>query len=614
MKHRQFDRLVLEEILKSNKNCELLLDRDSYALPTIQRHSSWTSGDVKCLFDEIKSLFVCNSQRVKNGESPWKRNIGDFVIDNRALVAGTERKAYIVDGQQRSINFTVCLCAIRDLISEKYVGNLVLFDISIELDNYLVRKEARKRFPKIELKTTLNNSIDLFKIVVDKDTNYINGNIDKDLHNVLYVYNEWKKRLKLLNEDELEGFYVLGLKYMTMSVHYIEEDHEINEEFIKRNSSLGRKMTTTQKCNARVASYVDEMEFATPAEKGKATKCITKLVSNEFSPAYLTLYNAGYTANNVKGEPRFSTAESKIIEYLNVQIDNARACDSVRTFGKIDNTVGLKLLDTLSKSAENVYNILTRNTGTDFDQIAPMYLFKNGDDLINVTAIELFGLGKRYKLKLRTNIEIFDIIFGIALKSKLYRDSFLGTQEKTAIPKIFNGTKISEYKGHLCCTSTIHSFIEKQFEKIYDIEKYTDDVKESFINRLANADLDSSGMRGLFCCILSRIIYEESGETEIIDWIDSTKDITLEHIIAKSTNPSNCIGSLGNLTFIERKLNSSAGAKSTKDKKDIYSQSNISMTRELDSKYPLDKFDETTIKQRSRDLAEKIYNYIHSIY
>ena len=77
------------------------------------------------------------------------------------------------------------------------------------------------------------------------------------------------------------------------------------------------------------------------------------------------------------------------------------------------------------------------------------------------------------------------------------------------------------------------------WKAVCDIEKYTDDVKESFIDRLANADLDSSGMRGLFCCILSRIIYEESGGTEIIDWIDSTKDITLEHIIAKSTNSNN---------------------------------------------------------------------------
>lgn len=606
MRHKVEDSKILDEIFKSDKNSELKSIRDNFALPAIQRHASWTSREIKFLFDEIKSLYCCNVQRLSNGENRWRRNIGDLVVDNRSLIQKTGHSVFLIDGQQRSTNVSVLLAVIRDIIEERFSGNAELMDIKTEIEsNYLTRREGGSLFPKITLKDTLNNSYDLHKVIVERDFTYIKGNIDKDIHNVLYIYNEWRKKIKQLNEDELKDFYHSGLKFLTMSVHYIEEDHEINEEFLKRNSNLGKGMSGTQKCNALVASFVDEMNFSTPNEKGQVTKNISKLVSNESVPFEYTMYNAKYTKNS-SGRSILDTSEQKYYNRLNDKIEYARC------MGDLDDQ--MKLISQLSKAASNVYGILTRTTGTEFDNLASMYSCKNDDALLVIPAIELFGIGGRHTkgLSLTAQVEMFDLVFGLNLRSKIYRGTYLGTQEKTAIPKIFDENIWADKAGHLKFNRSIDptsNILSRLFPKV--ITGF--DTKASFIQELCYTRL-TPGLRNVYCCILSRINYEMSGRTEIVDWMDASKNITLEHVIAQSVGPDDVVNRLGNLVFLERDLNSGAGTKNPVDKVSIYSKSSITMTKKLNDLYPLDQFDVNMIDKRSEYFAGLIYDFINNIY
>jgi hypothetical protein len=76
-----------------------------------------------------------------------------------------------------------------------------------------------------------------------------------------------------------------------------------------------------------------------------------------------------------------------------------------------------------------------------------------------------------------------------------------------------------------------------------------------------------------------------SEKKEIVDWINN-ESITVEHIISQEDNgtslPDNLLQTLGNFTFLESTINSSAG-KLPYDRKlqDHYTKSSIYMTKNL---------------------------------
>ena len=156
------------------------------------------------------------------------------------------------------------------------------------------------------------------------------------------------------------------------------------------------------------------------------------------------------------------------------------------------------------------------------------------------------------------------------------------------------------------------SIMDKLTNELHQIKPSQDIFIENFMNVKYK---NSTKARMLIKYILAKIEnYKSDNREKIIDF----DNVNIEHLLPKNPKKwdltkrdvKGYVDLLGNLTLVDRKLNSGGGNEPLEKKLEILKRSNIAITKELVAMAEKRGWDEQAIRERQREFAEMAYTKI----
>lgn len=551
-----------------------------FKIPRYQRPYSWTE-------DEITEFW--NDLNEDNGSF----FLGSFIFNHEPL--DKEKYIEIVDGQQRILTITILIAAIRDLANSIETGLAEYYHRRM----IVIEKSYQKWSPRI---ICGDSTIAFFTKYIQDIGEDISQSIPQSAeeklikNNYLFFYNKIKRELDHIDainkkKELLDGYIEKISKLIVIYIKIIKEEdaYEIFETTNARGLDLN------------VADLLKNWIFKNIRENG--VKDVAKDIWQDVEANVQTDIRRFLRYYWISYNP-FVT-ERKLYKAIKNKITNWD-----------------EFLDDIWKSSDH-YNLLLQASeeqwqNTDFEHSYKMYKSVSALKIMNVSQCYVLFLSilKNYKKLEMDPIHVFEIIEKFSF---LY--SAICKQPTNKVEKLYNkyaidlGNLVANEDSKdkkLSKVNSLFSSLEKELKELrptFDFfSKYFMDIKYK------NSEIG----RMLVKYILSEInnFYEKTKEHKI-----DFNNVNVEHIIPQTPGKDwdlsvedikDYVNLLGNLTLVDKVINSKAGNKSLKEKLLLLADSELPITKELISKLSKSnsKWDKESICERQLSLAHLAYDHI----
>jgi len=553
---------------------DVLFANYAYQIPRYQRPYAWDIDQAAEFWNDL----------VSTDQSPF---LGSLIFNYEPY----EKNGYIdiIDGQQRLITITIFVAVLRDVArtldtkkAELYQRNDIAFEDSYtgNMTYRIIPGEQIREFLEKNIQQ-VDNSIAECKPITPEEVR-IKKNYDffaDKVRDELRRFNNKSDQLKILDDlrKRVSNFTVIHIQIANE-----EQAYEIFETTNARGVDLS------------VADLLKNLVF----------KQLPPTADKDFAKQMWEDMTSAVEATN--------TEVKKFIRYY--WLSKHPAVTEKRLFREIKkNTVNYRaLLDDMSESAD-LYNTIVQGSKDDFQG------FKHGDRIYKaLAALRLMKVSQCYVLflsilrnfnKLGTDpTRIFEMV-----EKFTFQYSVIGKLPGNKTEKIFakhakmiEDAVTKESEKHLPGKiQSIFADLERELRSEAPSADYFMDEFEKVCYR------NSDDQRMLIKYILSEVDnkYRATHE-EMIDF----DNVNIEHLLpqkpekawgVKKGDIKGYVNRLGNLTLVDKKINSKIGNKSLKEKIEVLKDSQLPINRALleglqDNGY---KWDEEHIAVRHRELA-----------
>ena len=525
-----------------------------YVVPEYQREYVWEESNVEELLQDLISAYYNNSKK--------SYFMGMMVVYN-----GDEAKLEIVDGQQRITTFFLMLCAISHIYNdnhdssgeayEKAIHNLKLNDDGDAIDTFAL---------ELQYSASTDCLSNIFHRLIPDDSQ-----IENESKSNQRLFNAYKTIKKTLSA-EFSDFSVLKrfASYIFRKVEFVQiETSDVSDalKIFETINERGVGLNPMDLLKNMVFMNIQKDRFSDLNNEWK--KLIGLLEKNNEKPLRFLRYFISATyditdpkTNTIKG----ILPEDRIYDWLTANNPQCRYKEN--PFG---------FVDLLNRSAEKYIDFLKPQNGI------------GSEYLKNIPRIA----GTQYRLHLvlllaATKMDSFTLgCFKQIVETIIYYATVCSVKanetEKlfaTWCPDIRKVSNLEELK------KVVNEVIAPQ------IDKWKIDYQQKFISLNLNS-MQQYRIR----YILSRITkyvddYRSGGKDYANIDLCYDKKYQIEHIMPQTCNDKTAynvtdeeyayyVGSIGNLTLLERTYNSSCNNKTYAEKCSAYSSSSFYLTRAL---------------------------------
>lgn len=517
-------------------------------VPIYQRSFAWEESNVKDLLEDTKNSY------------PNEYFMGTMVI--------TDKNDYleIVDGQQRLAAISMFFAAIRDLMQEnndekkvKYIENRFLFEESL--------REGKKQ------KLILNN--------IDNDFYLKNVIEQQDIEIAKESHERIKKAYEFIKHFVKNEFINQGIDHILDLIEYIEKklkiiivsvSDEVNAFTIFETlNDRGLALSQTDLIKNYLFNKSDERIFETQEKWSRFTGAIEAAEDEDEILKYIRYY---WSSKNGL------TREKQLFQ--NIQ-DNIKNKNQVIT-----------LISNLDKDSQLYLAILNPNHAYWKDHSPDCAEYIQALNDLNLTQNRPLILAILWRFDKRGIKKSLKLVLSWSVRNLITGIIGTGTLEK----EFSNQAKLindGEIKNIVELKNSIKNIIpdDEQFKRSFEIAS----ISKNYIARYYLSEIEKS--------------FRSTAE---LGPIQNPEKINLEHILP--VNPSNLYEwpefnkethntyykRMGNLTLLDKKMNSEQGNDKFDIKKGVYKDSEVNITKNL-CKY--EKWSPNSIKERQKEFANK---------
>ncbi|MFA4933837.1 MAG: DUF262 domain-containing HNH endonuclease family protein [Candidatus Omnitrophota bacterium] len=519
--------------------------------------------------------------------------IGTFIFNNEPL--GKTGYIDIIDGQQRILSITIFIAVLRDILEKIDVESAKRYhrqDIAIEdrdgNESFRIlcgdsTQDYFKRYIQQMCGDILNSSPKL------KEHSLIKKNYEflhKKVNDELKKYENKKDKINYLNGLRSK---VYGLQAIHIQIESEEEAYEIFETTNARGIDL------------TIADLLKNLIFQ--SIKSDGNKDVAKDLWQDI----------------VEGIQETDSEMKRFIRYF--WISKQAFITEKKIFKAIKSEVTNwdKFLKDLHQGAE-MFNKLLVPDKNDWKDI------KNGDRIYKALfSISLMGVSQCYVLflsilrnidKLKTDptrvfelIEKFTFQYSTVCRLPTNGPEKIYSKYALKIEKAITERSDKKIAGEI---QSIFSNLENELRKM----RPSSEIFKDFFEELEYKNSEKN--RVLVKYILHKInkFYQKTKEQDI-----DFDEVNIEHILPqkpikgsslKRKDIKHYVNKLGNLTLVDKRINSRVGNKLVKDKASGYKESSLAINQELikELKGCSDNWDEKVINKRQKYFAELIYKNI----
>ncbi|MDO8513466.1 MAG: DUF262 domain-containing HNH endonuclease family protein [bacterium] len=573
---------------EDKKLSDILMGEYKYKIPRYQRPYSWTEDEVSDLWNDL----------INNDAS----FIGSFIFNYEYF--GRDKTVEIIDGQQRIITFTIIMAVIRDFYKHLDVkkanltqSQIIVFNDPISgdpifrlkcsetLDNFF-REYVQEYDTKIEECTTKRKE--------EKNVVYNYSFLKKQIESELENLNENSKKIQFLDDLKRKIF---GLRIIWIRIDREEDAYTIFETVNAR----GEALTTADLLKNFLLQKIQPDRFDEIDTAKESWASIVNNIENADGPLTLSKFIRYYWLS------RYSfVSEKRLYKEIKIKISDPE-----------------DLLNHLIKASEYYYKIANSTIpieewNNEFpDRRTSLKIFESLKGLRLMKITQCYSL--LFCLLMNKNKIGFDFsnLFKVIEKYH-FAYSAVCKLPGNVVEKLYYKTANNIQESFQLDPQKRKDVIRKILEDFTRKLKDQYPSKELFIEKFMDIDYRNPT---LVVYILANIEKSKS-KTDEIDYLKYTK-INIEHILPQDPSEwslaknevKDYVNILGNLTLIDRKINGSMQNKKLKDKLTEFSNSKLTINKELLNKFEKSNYawDEKEIKTYQKELAEYAYNLVWKI-
>ncbi|MFA5333329.1 MAG: DUF262 domain-containing HNH endonuclease family protein [Candidatus Nanoarchaeia archaeon] len=556
------DELTINQLFQNN---EII-----YTIPVYQRGYSWTKDNLKDLWEDLEAL--------EEGENHF---LGSIVVINEGTKIADYNISEIVDGQQRLVTLSILFLTLRNIAEIKESKD---YAKEIE-DKFLFSKKVGKdKEQKIKLSNKDNDSY----------YNLINSNFDNiESKNIKMAYTFFKEKIENMNIDEIKKLF----NKLTEKVSIVIIETDSPKSAFRLFETLNDRGLALQSIDL-IKNKTLNMISRDESEEGKERlkKIISmwdKIIENLDNPDIdKTRFFRQYLMSSKIKSVKNKITQNKLYDEF---------CKIVENIGNLKNLENY-IQDIVNKS--ELYNKICNYSVDFYDKSINELINSYLQNLVAIKAVTSYTLLLRAFEELKnpaTIIKLIELIEIFAIRRIItnWSTSELDTIYNKLSIESFNNEKPLDYiktqfKKHVPTDNVFEdNFKQKQFQ-INDQLKYILDTIE-----LKYYGKGGKNIENRYLVHIEHIMPQTISEA----WNKILNE--KQEVIENSTNL------IGNLTLLEKKLNTKISNNLFEVKKKYYSseETDFKITNNL-IKYS--EWSIKTIKERSKKLAEiavKIWNF-----
>jgi len=545
-----------------------------FEIPKYQRGYAWELQNIRELFEDI----------IESIESNSNHYIGTIVLSKSD---DDDEKFYVVDGQQRITTLTLIISSLIKNLSEKDQAYY---------ERFYIKEDDRFRLSPLNRDNKFLT--DLFDNNVGKPQNKSQRYLEEAFQEIKYKVNKIDNKLKFLKSvEKLEVMeFVENSEGDTIRIFQTVNDRGkplSNMEKAKSlliyfsNRYLNKKLDNQiNDCFSDIFEIYDDIKHL-----GEELN-INLIKNKEFNEDNLMRYHfVSYSDEN------YDPTASYVLQFLKNKLTGYRNSNKSDNYLEIENFIN-SYSKSLKSFFENCKNVIERAKNE--SRYFKLFVILNLSATLYPLVIKLESLGLLDVNLQRESFEKFTFYDLIELiEVRVYKTR--GTDPKADISRlIFN----IDNKNNIDIENYLFWFNSKWMPK------------EEFQAHLFSWIFGNRALNHIFINYCEHLQNEEYKISELKELIN--KNPNIEHVLSQTPtfaprtmgfkNKEDFIDyehTLGNLTILERNLNSSIQNKSPIDKVETYSKSLFSMTKIIGSEIDtMKKFTKSELNQRTKQIAE----------
>jgi len=517
-------------------------------VPVFQRSYAWEKSNVQDLFEDIRNSY------------PDDYFIGTIVVTNK------NDHLEIVDGQQRLATISMFFAAVRDLMRESNDERKA----NVIENKYLFEESLREDKKQKLMLNSIDNDFHLKRIIENQ-----NIEITKESHRRISTAYEFIKDF-VRNE-----FANKGIGHIFDLVEYIQKNLKVI-----------------------IVSVSDEVNaftiFETLNDRGLALSQTDLIKNYLFNKSENRLKETQEKWARFTGAIEAAESEDEVLQYIRYYWSSKNGLTREKQlFKDIKSEIKIKnqaitILTNLDKDTQLYLAILNPNHSywKDYSPNCPEYIWALRE--LRLTQNRPLALAILERLKSREVEKILKLIVSWSVRNLITGTIGAGTLEKefSNQARFINEGKI---KNALELKESIKRTVptDEQFRRSFEIAT----VSKNYIARYYLAEIEKS--------------YRNTNE---LGPIQNPEKINLEHILpVDSSNLNNWSGfdeeihktyykRIGNLTLLDKKINSEEGNDNFDVKREKYKKSEVFITKSL-NKYK--EWTTESINKRQKEFAER---------
>ncbi|MEH2323945.1 MAG: DUF262 domain-containing HNH endonuclease family protein [Nostoc sp.] len=527
--------------------------QDFYTVPDFQREYIWKKDNVtKLLEDLFEGLGLYEGELTTNSSEYF---LGSIVVCPDST---DDKKTFqLIDGQQRLTTIYLIFCAIRDHIQKlgdksKAIEDLIMgsthdvntgddidkYRLSLQYDSYganvmkciLLGKNIDRSL--LQSSQSAKNIDTAWKIIQD----FVSENLEDNLKHLKYVFATISNRVKLIRIESPN---------LSNALKVFETINERGVGLTPVDLLKNYLFIHTAKDTDREKHWL--------TLKNKWEELLKKLYQNNQQPLqFLRYYIISHyqidLSNNFPEEEIYDWFLEKGEEY---QIQK----EPIKFLNDLIIAADHYCQFTQGKNVDGSENIYLKNISKIQGKVRQHFILLLGGRFLEIS---LFN-------KLSSYVE--NLLFAYTITRKARCKDINLTREFAKWGRILKGVKTND---------ELDSFINKYLKP--ELESLKEDFKSSLIE-ISSTNLIKFRLKYILAKITQFVEDQAFGNAKPLDWY-LDKSVTIEHILPQSQKDIYS-ERLGNLTLLEKTINSSISDKYYHDKVSGYRESQIIITRSL---------------------------------
>ena len=527
--------------------------QDFYTVPDFQREYIWKKDNVtKLLEDLFEGLGLYEGELATNSSEYF---LGSIVVCPDST---DDKKTFqLIDGQQRLTTIYLIFCAIRDHIQRlgdksKAIEDLIMgsthdvntgddidkYRLSLQYDSYganvmkciLLGKNIDRSL--LQSSQSAKNIDAAWKVIQD----FVSENLEDNLKYLKYVFATISNRAKLIRIESPN---------LSNALKVFETINERGVGLTPVDLLKNYLFIHTAKDTDREKHWL--------TLKNKWEELLKKLYQNNQQPLQFLRY---YIISNYQIDLSNNFPEEEIYNWF---LEKGQEYQIQKE--------PIKFLNDLILAAEH-YCQFTQGKNTDGSENIYLKNISKIQGKVRQHFILLLG-GRFLEINLFNKLSYYveNLLFAYTITRKARRKDINLTREFAKWGRILKGVKTNE---------ELDSFINKYLKP--ELESLKEDFKSSLLE-ISSTNLIKFRLKYILAKITQFVEDQAFGNAKPLDWY-LDKSVTIEHILPQSQKDTYS-ERLGNLTLLEKTINSSISDKYYQDKLSGYRESQIIITRSL---------------------------------